>query len=114
MAIMIDDQAKDAVARRRARGKDAALILSIAPLSPKTGIPSAASVSWVSRHRPAGYFVPCQVGEIDVLVARRLARYADACDVVISSWRLGPFDRLSLADPFLMLRVSEWEYAHTP
>jgi hypothetical protein len=111
VAIVLDERAQAAITRRRARGKDARLVLRVERLSPKTGFPNVADIGWASRRRPARELVVCHVEDVEVHADRRLVRYAGWRDVVVSAWRLGPVERLVLADPYLMLRVVDWEYA---
>jgi hypothetical protein len=111
VGIVVDERARAAVNRRRSRGKDARLVLRVQRLSPKTGFPDAAVIGW-TRVEPPPELVEWHARDVKFFVEPRLARYAEVRDLVISAWRIGPWERIVLADPYLMLRVAEWEYTH--
>jgi hypothetical protein len=109
VGIVVDERARAAVNRRRSRGKDARLVLRVQRLSPKTGFPDAAVIGW-TRVEPPPELVEWHAQDVKIFVEPRLARYAEVRDLVVSAWRIGPLERIVLADPYLMLRVAEWEY----
>ena len=110
MAILLDQQARATLAHRRARGRDATLMLHLVPLR---GWQYMLRVDWLPRFwRPPG-LVPQQVGDVVVYVDRRVARYARWRDVTISAWHLGPLERLAVVDePAVLLELVEWEQTH--
>jgi hypothetical protein len=109
MAIVFDQGAQAAIQHRRERGKETAITLCVTPL--KRGAYTV-SVGWGHRHSGQHIHQVEQVGDAQVFLDPRLARFARWRDIVISGGRLGPFDFLRLTDPFPMRRVAEWERTH--
>lgn len=112
MAIILDDSARDAVARRRARGKDATLSLRLDRSSLRAGVPWVMTVGWTSRRRAENGFVLRHTGDVQVRIDLRIARYAQWRDLIISGARLGPWRWPVVADPFAFEHMREWERSH--
>jgi hypothetical protein len=114
VAIILDDKARDAIARRRARGRDHTLYLRIEWIDGLRGPGGATSdliVGWAPRHLPGRGLVVRPMDDTVICVDGRVARYAAWHDVIISAWRLGPFDYLTV-DPTVLLEIQEWERTH--
>ena len=114
MAVIIDEKARAAIARRRSRGRDATLFLRVETIptmyGPAGGAPDLI-VGWAPRHWPGRMLSVRPVGDAVVCLDRRIARYSTWHDVTISAWRLGPFDHL-VVDPNVLLEVQQWERTH--
>jgi hypothetical protein len=107
VAIIVDERARVALARRRRRGQDAALLLRIAavPHPGPASDPEVLWVGWLSPHRPRDLrgLVLWEVGAAVLFVDARLSRYTEEQDITLSAWRLGPFTRLYVVDQRLVL-----------
>lgn len=114
MAVIIDEKARAAIARRRSRGRDATLFLRVETISgvhrPALDM-SVLVVGWAPRKWTDRTLAVRPVGDAVVCVDRRTARYSSWHDVTISAWRLGPFDHL-VVDPNLLLEMQQWERTH--
>lgn len=112
MAIKLDEGARAAVARRRARGHSDAILLRV-ELIPARGIPRVLSATWVSPRRVRPGLEERRVGDVTVYVSPSVARYAVWNDLIISGWHLGPFDHLTIVDePLVTLSLQRWERLH--
>jgi hypothetical protein len=114
VAIILDDKAREAIARRRAQGRDHTLYLRIERMPGTWGRAAGIadlSVSWAPRRLPDRGLVVRSVGDTVICVDSRVARYAAWHDVTISAWRLGPFDRL-MVDPTVLFELQAWERTH--
>ena len=106
MAVILDDRAREAIARRGARGRANGIGLRLAVV-PLRGMHRVLSIGW-SACRNAS-----RDDTIVLSVDERVARYARWHDLTISAWRLGPVDHLVIVDELLVLSEMEsWEYAH--
>src|SRR5947209_4361919 len=108
MSIVIDDRAREVIRKRQSRGQPASIDLRVTPLF-RGG--SRLSVNWGDA-AAEGRSASSQGEDATVRVDRRIGRYAQWNDVVISAQRVGPFEALVLEDPLTLLHVSEWERAH--
>jgi hypothetical protein len=110
MAILLDDQARAALAHRRARGRETALLLHLVPLR---GMQRVLEVGWLPRLlRPPG-LVLLRTAEADIYTDPCIARYAAWRDVRLSAWHLGPWERLAVVDePEVVLAMATWEQTH--
>ncbi len=112
MAIHIDEQARAAVARRRARGRDATITVQVASI-PARGAMHQLVAEWAPRNACQRLPVSRNVGDVTVQLGARVARYADWHEVTISAWRLGPFERLTVLDePRVLMEMLAWERTH--
>lgn len=110
MAIHIDQEVCEAVARRRVHGRSAALALHVAAV-PRAG--HALAVDWADHG--AGASVEQRHGDVVLYVDERIARYAQWHDVAISAWRLGPLRYLGVVqEPRVLWRLVSWEKTHRP
>lgn len=113
MAIILDDQMRAAIVRRRARGRDATLLLRVEAIPARGGVPHFVAVTWAPRRWPRRTFVERQVEGVAVCMDQRLARYTRWRDVTISAWRLGPLEHLVVEEELLvLLEMEEWERTH--
>lgn len=111
MAIILDERARAAVARRRTRGWDTTLFLRHEVLPVGRG--DTLAVGWAPRRWPRRQLEVRQAGDITVVVDRRVAEYTRRHDVTISAWRLGPFEVLLVDDASsVLLEMQEWERTH--
>jgi hypothetical protein len=111
MAIIIDECARAAIARRRARGRDATLFLRREAYPVRGGI--VLDVGWAPRRWPRRTLVMQQVGDVAVVVDRRVGRYTQWRDLTISARRLGPFEELVVVDALrVLLEMQAWEETH--
>ncbi len=112
MAIIIDDRAFAAVARRRTRTGDAGILLRIVVV-PVRGMHRLLAVSWAPRDRCPGTLAVVRVRDVEVYIDERIARYTRWHDVTISAWHFGPIDRLLVVEAALdLLRIGKWEQTH--
>jgi hypothetical protein len=112
MAIILDERARAAIRRRRARQQGDALLLRVETL-PLRGITRVLAVDWAPRRLPRRPVVARRVGDAVVYVDARVARYTDWQDVTVSAWRLGPLDRPLVRDePLALLQMERWERMH--
>ncbi len=110
MAIRFDEQARDAIARRRSRGQDAAVTLQVTHI-PHGGGRIAAG--WSSRTKKAPTLAERRVGDDTAYVEESIARYASWRDVTVSSWRLWRHDMLVVVDePLVMCDLAIWRRTH--
>jgi CheY-like chemotaxis protein len=112
VTVSIDEKARAAIARRRALGQDATLFLRVERISGRGG-PLGHSdlvVGWSPR-QPDRALVVRLVGDVVVLMDRRVARYTNWHDMTVSAWRLGPFEWLMI-DPYVLPEMQEWESTH--
>lgn len=107
MAIILDESARAAVDRRRAKGRDCVLYLRIERRSARFGVPPTVEVSWAPRHLPARDLVAGRVEDVRVCMDPYVARFVRDEDVVVTTWRLGPVESLTVSDPFLIFRLAE-------
>ncbi|MBV9280455.1 MAG: hypothetical protein JOZ41_10275 [Chloroflexi bacterium] len=112
MAVILDERARAAVVRRRARGKDGTIYLRLERATVRTGIPCVVVVGWSPHHPPARELVVRRVGDVDVSMDWRVARFTQRRDMTVSAARLGPFEWLVVADPFAAEGLMEWERTH--
>lgn len=73
MAILLDDHARGAIAHRRTRGREATMTLRV------TAIPHgghALLVDWGPPHGASRPLVHQRLGELELFVDERIARYA--------------------------------------
>lgn len=111
MAVFIDERAHAAVARRRAHGRDATLFLRREVYPVRGGI--VLDVGWAPRRWPRRALVVKQVGDVAVVVDRRVGRYTQWRDLTISARRLGPFEDLVVVDELrVLLEMQAWEQTH--
>jgi hypothetical protein len=111
MAIIVDECARAAIARRRAHGHDATLFLRREAYPVRGGI--VLEVGWAPRRWPRRALVVEQVGDVAVVVDRRVARYTQWRDLTISARRLGPFENLVVVDELrVLLEMQAWEQMH--
>jgi hypothetical protein len=112
MAIKLDEEARAAVTRRRARGRSDAILLGI-ELIPGRGVVRVLKAAWVSPSRVRPGLDERRVGDVVVYVSPGVARYTTWHDLTISGWHLGPFERLTIVDePLVLLALQEWERLH--
>lgn len=110
MAIRLDDRAHATMARRRARGREAAMTLQIVRV-PHGGHRVAAE--WDTHRSRTRTLVERRVGEDVVYVDERVARYATWRDITISAWRLGPLDfPIVVHEPLVMMDLTAWQRTH--
>lgn len=115
MALIIDERARAAIARRRAGGREARLFLRVEPLPARGGFSHMLAVDWVPRRWLQRAPTARQVGDVTVYIDQRLARYTQWADVTLSAWRLGPLEWVVVARELLvLLEMEEWEHAHPP
>ena len=115
MAILIDEKARAAIARRRAGGRDATLFLRLERFrgrgGPLVSYPWDLVAGWAPRAWPESDLTVRSVGDVVVCVDTRVARYTHWHDVTISAWRVGPIDLLTV-DPYVVLEMQAWERTH--
>lgn len=113
MAIRLDTRARAAIARRCARGQDAALLLRLEAL-PARGVLHVLSVNWLPRRRTRRPVVERRVGDVTIYVGARVARYTTWHDITISeAWHVGPLAHLVVVDePRVLLEMQSWEQTH--
>ena len=112
MAIVLDQRAQGAIARRRAHGQEASILLRLATV-PVRGMHHLLLVGWYQRCSRQGALLVWPVGDVLVYVEARVARYARWHDVTISAQHVGPIHRLTILQATLtLLRMLEWEQAH--
>jgi len=112
MAVLIDARARAAIARRRARGQDAALVLHVERLRLRPGM-RVLAVDWACRFRPRDPLLLRTVGDVGVYMEHRVARYTRCHDISISAWRVGPLALpWVVADLPVALEMAAWERAH--
>ena len=110
MAILVDEHARSTIAHRRARGRDATMTLQVAAI-PHGG--HALVANWGPPHRPGRPMAHQRLGDLDLYVDERIARYARWHDVTISGWHLGPFEYLTIVrEPIVLLEMARWERTH--
>jgi hypothetical protein len=98
---------------RRARGRDTTLFLRREVIPARGGWPCGLSVNWAPHRWPRRPLEARQVGEVTVVMDRRVARYTQWRDVRISAWRLGPLERVVVVDERLvLLEMEAWERTH--
>jgi hypothetical protein len=113
MAVILDQQAREAIARRRARGRDTTLFLRLEVIPARGGWPHVLAVDWAPRRWPRRPLVERQVGDVTVVMGRRVARYTQWRDVTLSAWRLGPLERVVVVDELpVLLEMEAWERTH--
>jgi hypothetical protein len=111
MAIFINERAQAAIAWRRAHGRDATLFLRREAYPVRGGI--VLDVGWAPRRWPRRALVGQQVGDVAVVVDRRIARYTQWRNLTISARRLGPFEELVVVDALrVLLEMQAWEQTH--
>lgn len=112
MAIILDKQARVAVAHRRTRRDDSVLTVRLETI-PARGMIHTLTARWTARRRAQSGLVEQQVGDITLRLGPRLARYTTWHDLTISAWRLGPFEGLYVVEePRVLLALQEWEHLH--
>lgn len=112
MAIILDEQAREAVGRRRAQRDDGVLKVRLETI-PARGMIHTLTATWAARRRPQSRLVERQVGDVTLHLDPRLARYTTWHDLTISAWRLGPLEGLFVVEePRVLLDVQEWERLH--
>ena len=109
VAIILDERARAAIARRRGRGKDARIVLRIAHGSLHVGVPWTLAVGWPPRHWSHDTLVEQRAGDVEIYVHQRIARYSQSRDLTVSSARVGPWEWLVVADPFAFEHMQQWE-----
>src|SRR5919109_2399222 len=108
MGIVIDEPGQAAIVRRRAHGRDATLFLRREAYPVRGGI--GLDVGWVPRRWPRRALVVKHVGDVAVVVDKRVGRYTQWHDLTISAWRLGPFEHLVVVDALrVLLEMQAWE-----
>jgi hypothetical protein len=112
VAIILDERARATVMRRRARGKDARVVLRMDRGSLRAGVPWTLAVGWGPHRWLDATVVLQRASEVKVYTDQRIARYTQSHDLTISSARLGPWEWLVVADPFAFERMQEWERTH--
>lgn len=112
MALIIDEEARAALTRRRQRGRDAAIMVRVAAV-PARGCTCQIVATWASQRDRQRAAAAQRVDDVTIHLGPRMARYARWHDVTISAWRLGPLTRLAVADePLVLLELLEWEQLH--
>lgn len=112
MAIILDEQAREAVAHRHAQSDDGALRVRLETI-PARGMIHTLTATWTARRQAQPGLVERQVGDVTLHLDPRLARYTTWHDLTISAWRLGPFEGLFVAEePRVLLSLQEWERLH--
>ena len=110
MAILLDAKAREAIARRRAHGRDATLVLHIVPLR---GFQQMVCVNWLGHRADVRRLVRGQVGDVTLYMSQRIARYVCWCDITVTAWRLGPLTQVGIVnEPLVMLLMQDWEQTH--
>jgi hypothetical protein len=103
MAIRFDNHIRSAMKRRKARGLDPRLFLYVDKLRGHAGAlaghPQVFGVDWAPRHHPSSVFEARRVEGVLVFVDSKIASQTDEADVLISSWHLGPLERLTVICP---------------
>jgi hypothetical protein len=113
VAIIIDEKAHAAIARRRALGRNDTIFLRVERISGRGGPLGHLDlvVSWSPCHQADPALALRLVRDVVVLVDRRVARYTYWHDMTVSAWRLGPFEWLMI-DPYVLPEMQEWERTH--
>lgn len=114
MAIIIDEKACAAIARRRVSGRDTTLFLRVEKIPGGRGSVMGISdlvVGWAPPHLPNLSLTVRHAADVVVYMDRRVARYSAWNDITVSAWRLGPFGHLMI-DPNVMLEMQYWERTH--
>ncbi len=107
MAIVIDEAARKATSRMRARGRDGAIRLYVG--TPRC-LPEMLLVRWGSPRARDHRLVARTVDGVALYLGPRVAGYAACHDLVLTAWRLGPATRLEVADATrAILALQEWE-----
>jgi hypothetical protein len=105
--IVLDDHARGAIAHRRARGRDTTITLWV------TAIPHGGHVllaDWGPPHGSGRSLAHQRLGELELNVDERIARYARWHDRTISGWHRGPFENLTVVrEPMVLLAMVRWE-----
>jgi hypothetical protein len=109
VAIVLDERARAVIGRRRAACKDDRLYVSLERGSMRVYAPWIMRARWMPRRRPDQAVLVYGGGNGEVYADPRIARYAEACDLVISAARFGPWRWPVLADPFAFEHMREWE-----
>jgi hypothetical protein len=113
VAIIIDDQARAAIAQRRAKGHDSTLFLRVEAMRAKGWLCRILTISWDGCRWSRRPLTAREVDDILVVMEPRIARYTQWRDVTITAWKLGPFTRLVVDDePAVMLEMDAWEQTH--
>ena len=113
MALILDGGVRTAIARRRARGQDDRLFLRVEAVPMHGGYPHVLTVGWAPRRWPRHALVSRRVGDVEVILGPRIARYTQWRDLTISAWRLGPIEHLVVDEELLVLLDMEtWERMH--
>ena len=116
MAILLDDLAQAALARRRARHRDETLVLYVAtvPFPGPESDPEVLDICWASsrRARLKRDLILYLVGDHVLLIDRRIARYVADHDLTVSAWRLGPISQPTIEhDWYVLKELRAWERA---
>jgi hypothetical protein len=112
VAILLDDKAREVVARRRDRGKDDAISVRLERGPVRAYVPWIIAVGWAPRRWPDCAFPARHAGAAEIHADPRVVRYAHWRDLVITGARLGPWRWLAVADPFACDHMLEWEWSH--
>ena len=68
---------------------------------------------WGPPHGTGRPLAHQRLGELELNVDERIARYARWHDVTISGWHIGPFEYLTVVrEPIVLLEMVRWERAH--
>ena len=112
MAIKLEQNAREAIARRRKRGRSAEVDVHVA-IIPARGVVRQLVADWADPGDDREDRACQDVGDVKVHLGRRIARYSYWHDVTIAAWHLGPLERLMVVDePLVMLALEEWERTH--
>src|SRR5437588_10440952 len=96
MAIIIDERAHAAIARRRGREAAIGFWIAAVPHPGPASEPEVLAIDWASRRRlqRTQGLVRWEDGDNVLYVDARIMRYTQAHDLTVSAWRLGPFTHL--------------------
>lgn len=115
MPIILDEHARELIARRQAHHRDSRIVLYVERLRGHAGAmagnPEVLTVGWHSGGWPLTPFVARNAGDHTVFMDMRVARYTHWRDLTISGWHLGPLDHLTVG-PGEILAMQDWEQVH--
>lgn len=109
MAVVLDDRCRAAIRRRRARGKDARVFLRFERGSARAGVPWVVAPGWVEHRRLPDDVEVQHIGDAEVHVEGRIARYCRCHDLTVSAARFGPLVWLLMEDQYAADLVRVWE-----